>query len=872
MGFAGADCEVATLPACMLGAHAIPIRSWVLHAFHDNAGHDRYTRREPANRGRGLGPVPCACLQQLVATPYMLERSRLMFMRGWTFRCIDLPPQTSLAAFVDSPAAFPEAGWRLFSFEAAHDALRLGAEPSLSEAQLDPEQPWLPGLIRAARGPSGQQYPPTLEIGSSGWLFGHLRERIQPLLVPKNTGPATLPLLPLSRCRNRCGGVGWCESAGSSGVPRCGCFVPGGLKVGVGGGACEARDVYDAAKQPPPHWGPPCPLGCSGHGRCDWQGFCRCDVGFWGIDCAITWTGRQPGLMEPSIEELARGGGGGGGGGWWRRRRRVGASRQPRQRVRPRPRIYVHDLPAELRFGVDFAANVDQQLLHRLLRSAHRAATPQRADYIYIPGPPLVIDGHRLLARLWHALDAHGGWNRTNQVSSVRFVMSLLTERASMDSFQVSYSDEDREEWPALKDAPHVRSLRKQLRGCYPAAPSNPANMRDNKGRVANLTAEGVAMTIAAGDLQRTRALLEVALHQLRRRRRAPLLGSLYGGGFVPSTSRCKLPADVDPASPTRRWMGLQFNGNRGHPVYFQRGKDVALPQLLLLDKGGSHADQPSCERMNASSPFSAHFGASSRRRHEAREHLLWFGGHGGHNDARTKLFDIHAASADGRRPATPGFALLNTLRTKERRNAVDMALSSVFCWVPRGQGQGDPTRHMVAIYHGCLPVFSLGRNEQTDDALPFEELLDWSSFSRRVPTQQPGLGALPDTLWPIVRDEASLRAMQRELACSWRPLFWTSLVGSCFGEGVLGDAFATLMQVLKMRLATRRGGDGAAGTNRSRSAPGPVAPCSLLSRTYLPPHLARAIDAPPGSLVARQLAPGASPKLSALRRWLDKG
>ena len=57
---------------------------------------------------------------------------------------------------------------------------------------------------------------------------------------------------------------------------------------------------------------------------------------------------------------------------------------------------------------VDFAANVDAELTERLLRSAHRTATPAAADYIYVPGPPLVVDGHRLLARLFHAFDAHG--------------------------------------------------------------------------------------------------------------------------------------------------------------------------------------------------------------------------------------------------------------------------------------------------------------------------------------------------------------------------------------------------------------------------------------------------------------------------------
>ena len=82
-----------------------------------------------------------------------------------------------------------------------------------------------------------------------------------------------------------------------------------------------------------------------------------------------------------------------------------------------------------------------------------------------MPGPPLVVDGHRLLARLFHAFDAHGGWNRTTGgggagggdgavvgggavgsggaggVERARFMMALLTERASMDSFQVAYAE-----------------------------------------------------------------------------------------------------------------------------------------------------------------------------------------------------------------------------------------------------------------------------------------------------------------------------------------------------------------------------------------------------------------------------------------------
>ena len=63
-----------------------------------------------------------------------------------------------------------------------------------------------------------------------------------------------------------------------------------------------------------------------------------------------------------------------------------------------------------------------------------------------------------------------------------------------------------------------------------------------------------------------------------------------------------------------------------------------------------------------------------------------------------------------------------------------------------RGQGDGDPTRHMISIFHGCVPVFTLGDTRSTEsDALPFEEVLPWERFSVRVP--QSSLKELPATL-----------------------------------------------------------------------------------------------------------------------------
>lgn len=214
------------------------------------------------------------------------------------------------------------------------------------------------------------------------------------------------------------------------------------------------------------------------------------------------------------------------------------------------------------------------------------------------------------------------------------------------------------------------------------------------------------------------------------------------------------------------------------------------IPQLLHLRQGGSHADQPDCHAMATSSPYSPAF---ARARLAAdRRALLWFGGHPGHGDARTELFRRFRGAS--------GFELYSTREAHsdtKRRDAVNMTLSSKFCFVPRGQGQGDPTRHMVAIFHGCVPVFTLGRSG-ADDALPFEEVLPWGRFSLRVPVDR--MAALPAALHAADEPEA-LRTMRSELSCAWRALFWSSVVGSCFGEPLHGDAFDTLMTVLRRRL-----------------------------------------------------------------------
>ena len=305
LGFEGPRCERNLLPACMLGDYALPIRSWVLHAFHDSAGHKRWP-----GGVRTIGPVPCQCLQQLVAAPFLIERSRLKYMRGFHVKCIELPPSVRLSAFIANPAVFATT-WRRFSFAAAHDSLQVGVEPALRGAPLDGEHPRVGRLVRQVkkrRAASSKQAGPEMIMYPV-----ELLHPITPALLSGDAQP--LPLLPLSRCPTSCGGRGWCEmSVGSrdrSGAwrrePRCGCFVPGGLKAGVGGATCAAPSVWLASEQPNPHRGPSCLRECAGLGVCDWQGFCNCPAGTWGLDCGIGWSPdrRRHAASHPAVLHAA---------------------------------------------------------------------------------------------------------------------------------------------------------------------------------------------------------------------------------------------------------------------------------------------------------------------------------------------------------------------------------------------------------------------------------------------------------------------------------------------------------------------------------------------------------------------------------------
>ena len=206
--------------------------------------------------------------------------------------------------------------------------------------------------------------------------------------------------------------------------------------AGVGGASCDDPKVWRAHRQPAPHadFQPRCPQDCLRRGDCDWQGFCRCRRGFWGLDCALT-----RGADGAPVVDLPD------------------APRRP-EAAAAAPRVYVLDMPPLLRFGNPFAPHFGAKLELRFLRGAQRAADPGTAEYVFLPGVPLVVDGHRLLARLWHARQHWPMWNASR---AARHALLLLTERAQYDALQLSSNADDRETWPPalLARAPHAAGI-----------------------------------------------------------------------------------------------------------------------------------------------------------------------------------------------------------------------------------------------------------------------------------------------------------------------------------------------------------------------------------------------------------------------------
>ncbi|KAI3427182.1 hypothetical protein D9Q98_007119 [Chlorella vulgaris] len=172
---------------------------------------------------------------------------------------------------------------------------------------------------------------------------------------------------------------GWCMAEEPKHM--CDCIVDG-----WGGQGCQQRFEMFCLNQ------------CNGRGECN-QGYCKCDPGWHGIDCAhrsATADASKPGREEsrPWIKDHVR---------------TPAAQDFPPGSYRKHPLIYVYELPAEFaslmiqyRYGGDVCVpryfNVANEtmlsadpyaaesgFLEMLLQSEHRTLDPEEADYFFVP-------------------------------------------------------------------------------------------------------------------------------------------------------------------------------------------------------------------------------------------------------------------------------------------------------------------------------------------------------------------------------------------------------------------------------------------------------------------------------------------------------
>ncbi|KAK9805311.1 hypothetical protein WJX73_000673 [Symbiochloris irregularis] len=172
------------------------------------------------------------------------------------------------------------------------------------------------------------------------------------------------------------GANGWCEAKQPQW--QCPCVIEGRT-----GPTCDDPAEHTCNNQ------------CSGHGRCNF-GFCMCDEGFYGHDCARHVAGAD---LKLDLSQRP----------WLRDVTSDAAVEASRAQTRLRPLIYIYDLPSiyntrmveyRVNKGICFwrsfvegnGTSITQwtysiaPLLHEhLLQSPHRTLDPEQADFFYVP-------------------------------------------------------------------------------------------------------------------------------------------------------------------------------------------------------------------------------------------------------------------------------------------------------------------------------------------------------------------------------------------------------------------------------------------------------------------------------------------------------
>ena len=462
----------------------------------------------------------------------------------------------------------------------------------------------------------------------------------------------------------------WCEASDPNGYVdhKCPC-----LYDGYHGELCEKRHE------------PFCLNQCSGHGICDPKGggYCRCDDGYFGIDCSMT-TGGEDGNQVQLHSKHA-------------------AVLSPR-----RPTIYVYELwdhtslilqyrayraycvhrlfneQNQTEFNDNYAYTIETAMHEWMLNSPHRTLDGANADFYYVPS--------YLACTILPVFD----WVGPGPYSMGYPMRPVTAMRMAYDALQ-----QVRTRWPYFNTSIEERQKKRDEGIEAHALPNHIFLFPHDEGAC---WAPKVLYDNA------------IILTHWGRMDKEPHSSSRY----VPDN--WEHDWRIDERAPNgQRWSFPKNGGSRSmigkHPCYDPL-KDIVIPVFASHQKW-------------MSSPWLWRGGKDREERRNARSlavnaprpNLAYFSGNLALNEptkyARGIRHRLHKAFS-----TTKGWKLIGKAGG---RYSLDLSQSD-FCLVPPG-GDGWSSRTDDAVRHGCIPVIIMDNVH-----MPFETSLNYSAFSIRIP------------------------------------------------------------------------------------------------------------------------------------------
>ncbi|PNH11304.1 putative glucuronosyltransferase [Tetrabaena socialis] len=476
------------------------------------------------------------------------------------------------------------------------------------------------------------------------------------------------------------GPAGWCNNLENR---RCGCAWDGNAWP------CDGSIRFESV----------CANQCSGHGECH-MGFCRCHANWYGQDCSRKRAGTdmEPGFLDEGPNNRS----------WLNPAVRMppAALPTPATPTRPRPLIFVYDMPPEYnsrflqyRFGGDncvwrrfnehndsFAISsiygIEMHMHEMMLQSDHRTFDPEEADFFYVPMYYTCylwpIMGWADFP-WWHAPTGHRPMHVHNMISEMHEWLSTKhpwwNRRGGRDHIWLTPHDEG---------------------ACYmPTHVYNKSIILTHWGRM---------------DADHTS-------------------GTAYGSDDYSIAA--------EPTFVAAGWKGMDWQEKRaGHPCYDPK-KDLVIPDFKIPAhfRGSPLMGSPPLERdillyFRGECPSRSAIGPHALGARQSYAHKLdWVAKH-----------KIYIGTSD----TIPGPYSEHLSRSK-------------FCLV--APGDGFSPRLEDSILHGCVPMIVMD-----DVHAVFEGILDYASFSVRV--RQAELQQVPEILGAISPDR--LLMFQRNLARVW--------------------------------------------------------------------------------------------------------